>query len=121
MAAMFEYLEKDDINFMLYDGELNKDTVEKITIQASEFAAKSGCLKFLFDMRNAFIRESIEGIYDVGTRVKDYGVNSFRIAIVVSEDVTRHLFFGTVVKNRGLQNISYFTNMKEAEQWLKEK
>ena len=94
------------------------------SLELQQFAIKyqkdTGCFRFLFDMTEAIIIGNTTDAYNTGITPQRLGVEAYgphRIALVYSDDLSKHKFMEEVLNSHGY-NVRIFDDMTAATDWL---
>jgi hypothetical protein len=103
-------------------GDITPQVMKEVTTEAIQLARARSCDMFLFDMRETVVKSSTIEIFDFMTDLASLGFSQRddRIAIVYATEEETHYFAETVARNRGWRHVSVFSDLEEAEQWLRE-
>ena len=105
---------------MIHVSGINKRPDDSIILQnvVRDIRSKTGCRKFLFDMRQSVIIGSTLDTLDTAMRpIIDGFERDFRIALVYTGNLEEHIFMEDVVVNRGY-SLHIFTDIEDATLWL---
>ena len=120
MKFSVEHNDSDGICIVSVHGE-HKRPADTILLQnlAQDIRHEKGCVKFIYDMREASITGTISDTFKTGLRPGKEGFErDFRIALVYSEILEDHKFMEDVLVNRGYQ-VRTFNDIDKAIIWLK--
>ena len=86
--------------------------------EAEEIARKHGFNRFLMDLQNSVLLDTITDTYIFVENVDKLGFErTDRFAGVVKEQLEHHIFSENVAVNRGWQ-VKYFEDREKAKKWL---
>lgn len=119
MSHSLEYREKDGYVLLRMFGDLNAEVARPAIKAWLAMAAEYDCKRVLIDYTDCNVTESTIGMFDLAAKLGDVGVpRTMPIAAVAAGDLEDHRFVETVAQNRGW-TYKVFTDLEEAERWLK--
>lgn len=119
MGFNFIYDQEDDCIIGNYIGELNIKGIKEYAKEIKKTVSKHNCKRFFNDLRRANLDLTIVDKYIIPSLLLKMGIdNTWKIAVVVTNDVEDYSFFETVVNYRR-EVVKTFTDPDEAMIWLK--
>lgn len=120
METKIEYRTGDTVCCIRVTGDIMRP-VDSNRLQAIAFdhGDKTGCRKYLFDMRKANVVSKNEGFYEAATGPGARGIDpdKYHTALVYDEVLTDHRLMQTVLNQQGY-DVSVFDNIDLALEWL---
>ena len=111
--------EQSNIVFVDVEGEQTADEIFLVMTEAVNLGREKDCYKFLLDMQESTVVDSIWETFDFVKRIKDMGfVPTDRIACVYHQQSEKHMFAQVAAQNRGWV-IVYNRDRSLAIDWLK--
>ena len=111
-------IKKHQIISIDISGEQIHEAVGKALTEAVQIARKHGFNRFLMDLQNSVLLDTITDTYIFVENVDKLGFErTDRFAGVVKEQLEHHIFSENVAVNRGWQ-VKYFEDREKAKKWL---
>jgi hypothetical protein len=103
-------------------GIVNINEMTLMSVEIVAIAKQHGCRSTLIDFSNAIIGISIFATFNFITHLEEIGVKrSDNVALVFSQGRKIFEIAEMAARNGGWPNVHFFTDHKEAEDWLKMK
>lgn len=119
MSYKISYDQATKTVYTVVNGEINVALGTKFSHEAYQEGERHQCDKFLFDIRNTSVNDTIINIAKFALNMEVVGIKTeYYVAIVAVSGNLKHRFFNAMVKNRGYSRLRYFSDYTIAEQWL---
>lgn len=101
------------------EGNIDVPLVNRFGQEAFAKGEIHQCTKYLLDIRDTLVTESMVNIADFALRMEQTGIKTeYHIAVVIQHNEPEHKLFGAMSKNRGYSRIRYFRDIDAAHTWL---
>jgi hypothetical protein len=109
---------KDNRVYVQWLNESGIDEIKKQVTEVLDECIEHRCHKVLINTTRALTFPNVLDLYELGSFLEKVWKRDIRVAVLVPpKENTRHQFFETVAKNRGLM-IESFADARKAKAWL---
>ena len=101
------------------EGDIDVPLVTQFAQEAFASGYAHDYIKYLFDLRDTFVKESIVNIAEFAIQMEKTGIRSdYYVAVVIQNNEAEHQLFRALSKNQGYARIRYFYDIDAAHTWL---
>ena len=119
MGYVIHFDEKLKAVIGVVEGDIDVPLVNQFGLQLFTEGEKHQCTKYLADLRNTCVTDTMINIADFALHLEETGIKTeYHIAIVIQRNETEHNLFAAMTKNRGYSKIRYFRDIDAAHTWL---
>ena len=119
MSYTIKYDDDTKTVYTVVEGMINVELGTKFATEAYREGGQYGCEKYLFDLRNTTVNDSIIYIAKFALNMETVGIKTeFYVAVIAINNELKHRFFNAMSKNRGYSRSRYFSDYELATRWL---